>query len=313
MRRTPGKCRRRFTLNYGLRYEKSFLPQPTVVDPNYPQTGHIPLYSKDFAPRLSLSYSLDDRTVIRAGYGIFYARFLGNGLDTLFLGNGRYQTSISANATTAGAPVFPNVVPNAASVPAGTVNLTLRGSEPLPQPLHPTGNHRHRAPVGPRYGAHRQLHLEPRRADSGRSRDLNLGSPTTTGTYTIQDAGGNTVGACTTPLWIAASKPDTAVRAPLRSGQRRPVLVQRPGPATPQAHVARAVDRRLLHLVARHRRCQPEWRQRHHRFDAIDTCAGNYRLDKGSSPLDQRHRAVDQLPVGARPSPRARRPPRNTW
>ena len=34
----------------------------------------IPPPNKDFAPRVSLSYSLNDRTVIRAGYGIFYAR-----------------------------------------------------------------------------------------------------------------------------------------------------------------------------------------------------------------------------------------------
>ncbi len=28
------KVSRRLTLNYGMRYEKSFLPQPTMVDPN---------------------------------------------------------------------------------------------------------------------------------------------------------------------------------------------------------------------------------------------------------------------------------------
>src|SRR5262249_156020 len=89
------KLSRKVTLDYGLGYEKTWVPQPTVVNPDWPQTGHIPSPNKNFAPRLSLAYSIDDRTVIRGGYGIFYARLHGNMLDTLFLGNGRYQTSVS--------------------------------------------------------------------------------------------------------------------------------------------------------------------------------------------------------------------------
>ena len=69
-----------------------------------------------------------DRTVLRAGYGIFYARFHGNALDTLFLGNGKYQTSISINNTQAGAPVFNGVLASAAGFPAGTVSLNVRRS-----------------------------------------------------------------------------------------------------------------------------------------------------------------------------------------
>jgi hypothetical protein len=42
--------------------------------------------------------------VIRAGYGMFYARIHGNLLDTLFLGNGKYQTSISNGPSQVGAP-----------------------------------------------------------------------------------------------------------------------------------------------------------------------------------------------------------------
>src|SRR5689334_13946190 len=89
------KPTQKFSLNYGLRYEKTFVPQPTVVNPDFPQTSRIPSPGHNFAPRIGLAYSISDRTVVRAGYGIFYARLHGNMLDTLFLGNGFYQTSIS--------------------------------------------------------------------------------------------------------------------------------------------------------------------------------------------------------------------------
>ncbi len=98
-----------------------------MTDPNYPQTGRIPSPDKNFAPRLSLAYSLNDKTVVRVGGGLFYAPFIGNGLDTLFLGNGLYQTSISVNSTTTGAPVFPTPVATVSAVPA------VRRTSPLPR------------------------------------------------------------------------------------------------------------------------------------------------------------------------------------
>src|SRR5207247_3821556 len=64
-----------------------------------------------------------DKTVVRAGYGIFYARIHGNLLDTLFLGNGRYQTNISINNTQTGAPVFPAIFPSSSGLPAASVSL----------------------------------------------------------------------------------------------------------------------------------------------------------------------------------------------
>src|SRR5262249_7629056 len=67
----------RLLINYGLRYEYSALPQPTLVNPDYPQTGHINSPKNDFSPRVGFSYGLtkDQKTLLRAGYGIFYARY----------------------------------------------------------------------------------------------------------------------------------------------------------------------------------------------------------------------------------------------
>ncbi len=49
------------TLNLGLRYDVEFQPTPLHRDTN------------NIAPRLGLAYSPDQRTVIRGGYGIYYA------------------------------------------------------------------------------------------------------------------------------------------------------------------------------------------------------------------------------------------------
>ena len=85
----------KFTLNYGLRYD---LYRPTVDKFNHlawvdrtapnPALGGFPgtmvfatpdrrtgvdQFNKGFAPRFGLAYSLNDQTVVRAGYGLFWA------------------------------------------------------------------------------------------------------------------------------------------------------------------------------------------------------------------------------------------------
>jgi hypothetical protein len=283
------KLTKRFTLNYGLRYEKTFLPQPTVTDPNYPATGHIPGYSKDFAPRLSMSYSLGERTVIRAGYGIYYARYLGNGLDTLFLGNGRYQTSISVNPTTVNSPVFPNVVASASLVPAGTVNLTFADQAHFRNPYTQQGTlaieHQlsHDVAITASYIWSRGVQLWT-------SHDLNLNPPTATGTYIIDDTAGNQVGTFTTPLWT--SKPD--------SRYAHLYEVDNGGQSWYNG-LAVQVRKRFSHGLT----AGLSYTWAHAIDDANQNGAsgtigltqsslqpGNYGLDKGSTPLDQRHRAV---------------------
>jgi hypothetical protein len=112
------KVTRKLTANYGLRYEYSVLPQPTVTNPNYPQTGKIPSASKNFAPRIGFAYSINDKTVVRAGYGLFYARYQSGLISTFFTNNDVYTQSLTIQSpTTAGAPIFPNVL----SSPAGAL------------------------------------------------------------------------------------------------------------------------------------------------------------------------------------------------
>jgi len=98
----------KLTANYGLRYEYSVLPQPPITNPNYPQTGHIPSAGKNFAPRIGLAYSINSKTVVRAGYGLYYARYISAMISNFFTLNDLYTQSLTIQSpTTAGAPIYP--------------------------------------------------------------------------------------------------------------------------------------------------------------------------------------------------------------
>jgi hypothetical protein len=116
----------KLTANYGLRYEYSILPQPPITNPNYPQTGHIPSASKNFAPRVGLAYSLNDKTVLRAGYGLYYARYISAMISNLFTLNDVYTQSLTIQSpTSTGAPVFPNTLTSPAGALASNRAITF--------------------------------------------------------------------------------------------------------------------------------------------------------------------------------------------
>ncbi len=86
----------RLSLNYGLRYDLQKLPQPGVCNPAFPLTCKIPYSTNNVAPRLGLAYSLtgDNKTVLRASFGLFYIQedlldvsqaLLSNGISRPFL------------------------------------------------------------------------------------------------------------------------------------------------------------------------------------------------------------------------------------
>ena len=284
------KLSKHLTFNYGLRYEKTWVPQPTIVNPDYPQTGHIPSPNKDFAPRASLSYSINERTVIRAGYGIFYARLHGNMLDTLYLGNGKYQTAISINNTQAGAPVFNGVLASAAGLPSGAISLnvadpnfhapytqqgTLAIDHQLTRDLAITASYIWTRGIG--------LYVQ---------RDLNLGQPTSQAyTYIIQDASGNNVGTYSTPVFTFQNKVDPRYSKILS--------IENGGQSWYNA-LAIQLMKRFSHGLS----AQMNYTWSHAIDDGNEegasynisntflnsTFNGNYPLDKGTSTLDQRHR-----------------------
>jgi hypothetical protein len=285
------KLSKRFTFGYGVRYEKSWLPQPTMTNADWPATGRVPQRSKNFAPRVSLSYTLDDRTVIRAGYGLFYARIHGNLLDTLFLGNGQYQTSISAGPSAVGAPLFPNILASGANLPAGSIQLNY-ADKTLRAPYSQQGTlaieHQFTRDV-----ALTASYIWSRGIAMFSQRDMNLGNPVGPYTYTIQDAAGNNVGAYVTQVFDYNLRPDK------RYGK---ILQIENGGQSWYNALALQLVKRFSHGLTG----QMSYTWSH----AIDddnqqgasnnisssynnaTFNGNYALDKGSSSLDQRHRFV---------------------
>ena len=77
----------RLTLNYGLRWEAQFFPDPVtppsqtaygqyLSDPAFPSNGHLPNQKAEFQPRVGFNFNVfgNGKTVLRASGGIFNAR-----------------------------------------------------------------------------------------------------------------------------------------------------------------------------------------------------------------------------------------------
>jgi carboxypeptidase family protein/TonB-dependent receptor-like protein len=197
----------KLTANLGLRYEYSHLPQPSVCNPAAPLTCHVNVPAKNFMPRIGLAYKLNDKTVVRAGYGIFYARVMGATLQDLFTGNGVTTTAISLSinnpAQKAAGPVFPNIL--AAPPTGGTASTsTIQFAAPnLSAPYSEQAI----------LGVERQLTSSMALTVSGiwsrgvhlySEIDTNLppASNTATATYTIENAALQKVSTYTTPVLL---------------------------------------------------------------------------------------------------------------
>jgi hypothetical protein len=200
----------KLTANIGLRYEYSQLPQPKVCNPIYTQTCHINSPADNLMPRIGLAYRLDNKTVLRAGYGMYYARVMGATLQDMFTGNGVTTQSDSLAATQAAqfaaGPVFPNILsapPTGASVSASSIQFAAPNWK---VPYSEQGT----------FAVERQVahdiavtgsFIWSRGVQLYSERDLNLPTQTTNFTYTIDDQNNNPIGTYTTPV-LLGSRPD---------------------------------------------------------------------------------------------------------
>jgi outer membrane receptor protein involved in Fe transport len=200
----------KLTLYAGLRYEHTFLPTPPLTNPDYPQTGRIPSYGLDFAPRVGFAFNLNDKTVIRAGYGIFYARYPGAMINSLFTTNNLYQQTLTLQTSQKNqlpiAPIFPFLLPSpAGTAGAATVGFAVNG---LRTPYSEQGN----------FAIQRALdantsisvsYLWSRAAEMLTVRDLNLPVvPSHSITYNVLNASGAQVGVFKTPVYLVSDKFD---------------------------------------------------------------------------------------------------------
>ena len=127
------------TFNYGLRWEAQIFPKPVIApsktayasllsNPRFPSDGTLHSPKKEFQPRVGFAWDLsrNGTSVLRASYGIYYAR--QNMLSQVgsITDNGAQQFGITCASTFAftcfGAstqpPTWPNIIP---ANPTGTI------------------------------------------------------------------------------------------------------------------------------------------------------------------------------------------------
>lgn len=178
----------KLTLNLGLRYDLQDLTAPTVNNPSAALAAAGILTTtavkdgNNFAPRFGISYAIDDKTVIRGGYGIFYGRTPAIMLGTSHSQNGIQVTGVTLNAAQMAliGLTYPNTLsapPNIAGV-VGNPSLYVF-SRDYAQPYIQQG----------RVGVERQIfsnmslsatYLYFRGIHLSRTRDINLGAPVPT-------------------------------------------------------------------------------------------------------------------------------------
>src|SRR5262249_55400329 len=101
------------TVNAGVRYDAQFLPDPINTDTN------------NFAPRAGIAFAPRDRkTVIRAGYGIYFERIPLRATSNALQRDGTKYIVAQLAPGQPGAPIFPNVLSSAPSVLVTKPNIT---------------------------------------------------------------------------------------------------------------------------------------------------------------------------------------------
>ncbi len=101
------KLHHNLTVNLGLRYDVEWLD------------AGIDTRKKNFSPRVGLAFSPGDRkTVVRAGFGLYYDRVPLRAVANALRGAGVDYKTVSLQRTQVGAPVFPNKL---AAFPTGTL------------------------------------------------------------------------------------------------------------------------------------------------------------------------------------------------
>ena len=282
---------RNLTVNYGLRYEYTWIPQPKLINPDYPQTGHIPASTKEFMPRAGLAYDFNHHnTVLRAGYGIFFSRYQDGLISNLFQNNAVLQPSVSLSganpAQLAAGPVYPNLLAGSSFAKNGTTVQFAAPNMRAPYSEQTAFSVEHQLASDTKLTA---SYVWSRGLQILSVRDLNIGPPGAPVTYSIAN-GSQIVGSFTTPTYRLANRLDTRYNRILQDEN-----------GMNSYYNALIVDVKKRFRAGFTGSLAYTWS---HEIDygvgggssnifystASTTYNGDFRFDKGSGSLDQRHR-----------------------
>jgi hypothetical protein len=108
------KATRRLSLTLGIRWEYERFPDQQLPNAAVPQTTKLNDPATNFGPRVGFAWDAygHGKTIVRGGYGMFFARAINSTLYQAIIGTGAAgsQTNPQFNAGQTCAPVFPQVV-----------------------------------------------------------------------------------------------------------------------------------------------------------------------------------------------------------
>jgi outer membrane receptor protein involved in Fe transport len=185
------RARKDLTLTFGLRYDVQTFAQPEVRNPDAQlaaagiDTSFLADDKNNLAPRLGLAWTPNPKTVVRAGYGLFYGRTPAIMVGTAHSNNG--VNVVSVRLTGEAVPTYPATL---TSIPGGASRPSIFVFDPDYE-----NPEVHQASAGVEYALREDLtvagsYLFVAGRKLQRSTDINIGAPVATAVNVV---GGGTL------------------------------------------------------------------------------------------------------------------------